>query len=174
MVIRLLDKSYASGGKYFAEIVAKPSFNQRGGYALNHLTLVLLSMLSTVSNMHCAKSFTSINLSISFAIQSYIAHYNAPQFLSELKDATLPRFNKVVGGAFASSIAFFVLIMSVGFLTFGGSTAGFVLNNYAGSDGLATFARFAIGLALLTGYPFTFSALREGILDLRKVKVRPL
>jgi len=59
--------------------------------------------------------------------------------------------------------------MSLGFLTFGGSTAGFVLNNYSGSDNLVTFARLAIGLALLTGYPFTFSALRDGILDLQKV-----
>jgi len=60
-------------------------------------------------------------------------------------------------------------MMSVGFLTFGGATAGFVLNNYSGSDSLITFARLAIGLALLTGYPFTFSALRDGILDLKKV-----
>ena len=81
----------------------------------------------------------------------------------------MARFNQVVSGAFLSSIAFFVFIMSVGFSTFGGATAGFVLNNYASSDLLATLARFAIGLALLTGYPFTFSALREGILDLRKV-----
>lgn len=102
-------------------------------------------------------------------LQSYIAHYNAPQFYAELKNATIPRFNSVVGGAFFSSIIFFIFIMCVGFLTFGGSTAGFVLNNYAGGDGLATLARFAIGLALLTGYPFTFSALREGVLDLRKV-----
>ena len=102
--------------------------------------------------------------------QSYIAHYNAPQFLAELKNNTMARFNQVVSGAFLSSIVFFVFIMSVGFSTFGGATAGFVLNNYASSDLLATLARFAIGLALLTGYPFTFSALREGILDLRKVE----
>lgn len=103
--------------------------------------------------------------------QSYIAHYNAPQFYNELKDANMPRFNRVVGGAFLSSIVFFIFMMCVGFLTFGGATAGFVLNNYASSDGLATLARFAIGLALLTGYPFTFSALREGLLDLGKVYI---
>jgi len=147
MAIRLLDKSYSSGGKFFAQVAAKPVFNKRGPYALNHLTFVLLSMLST----------------------SYIAHYNAPQFYAELKDATIPRFNRVVGGAFLSSIAFFTFMMCVGFLTFGGATSGFVLNNYASGDGLATLARFAIGLALLTGYPFTFSALREGLLDLGKL-----
>jgi amino acid permease len=100
---------------------------------------------------------------------SFIAHYNAPQFYKELKNPTLPRFNQVVGGAFSASILFFVFIMSIGFLTFGGSSLGFILNNYAGSDYFATAARLAIGFALLTGYPFTFSALREGILDLRKL-----
>jgi len=35
--------------------------------------------------------------------------------------------------------------MSVGFLTFGGSSLGFVLNNYSGKDFLATAARLAIG-----------------------------
>ena len=100
---------------------------------------------------------------------SYIAHYNAPQFYNELKDTSMPRFNKVILGAFGISIALFIFMMGTGFLTFGGATAGFVLNNYSGNDGLITFARLAIGLALLTGYPFTFSALRDGILDLRKV-----
>ena len=57
-------------------------------------------------------------------------------------------------------------MMGIGFLTFGGNSLGLILNNYSGKDSLATFARVAIGAALLTGYPFTFSALREGVLDL--------
>jgi amino acid permease len=100
---------------------------------------------------------------------SYIAHYNAPKFFVELKNSTMSRFNKVVGGAFGASIIFFIFTMCTGFLTFGGSTAGFILNNYSGRDALATLARFSIGLALLTGYPFTFSALREGLMDLMKL-----
>jgi amino acid permease len=144
MLIRLLDKSYFPGGKFFNDIVVKPSFQQRGGFAINHLAFVLLSMLST----------------------SYIAHYNAPKFFTELKNPTMPRFNQVVGSAFGASILFYIFIMATGFLTFGGNTLGFVLNNYAKQDFLATLARLAIGLALLTGYPFVFSALREGLLDL--------
>lgn len=149
MAVRYLDGTYGPGGKFFTTlaVAARPSFNKRGGYSVNHLTFVLLSMLST----------------------SYIAHYNAPQFYNELKDTSMPRFNKVVTGAFAISIALFIFMMGTGFLTFGSATAGFVLNNYAGSDTLITFARLAIGLALLTGYPFTFSALRDGILDLKQV-----
>ena len=80
----------------------------------------------------------------------------------------MANFNKVIKNAFSIAFASFVIIMSMGFLTFGGTTAGFVLNNYAGNDILATFARLAVGLALLTGYPFTFTAMRDGIFDLAK------
>lgn len=148
MAIRFLDQSYFPGGQFFHAIKNPPLFNQRGPYVLNHLTLVLLSMLST----------------------SYIAHYNAPQFYNELQNNTMKRFNSMVGGAFGAAIVFFTFVMGVGFLSFGGNTQGFILNNYATTDRLATVARFAIGLALLTGYPFTFSALREGLLDILNKK----
>jgi amino acid permease len=144
MAIRYFDKSYSLGGRFFELVSLRPSFNQRGPYTLNHLTFVLLSMLST----------------------AYIAHYNAPQFYNELYNNSMLRFNTLVGTSFGLAIGFFIFIMSIGFLTFGGNTSSFILNNYASTDTLATLARFAIGLALLTGYPFTFSALREGLLDL--------
>lgn len=146
MAIRYFDGSYAPGGKFFDGLPLVPIFSG-DGFKLNHLTFVLLSMLST----------------------AYIAHYSAPTFYNELQNPTMTRFNTVVGGAFGASIAFFLFIMGIGYSTFGGNTLGFVLNNYSRSDSLATVARFAIGIALLTGYPFTFSALREGILDFMKV-----
>lgn len=149
MAIRYFDKSYLVGGKFFADLAtnARPVFSQRGGMNINFSIFVLMSMLST----------------------SFIAHFNAPQFYNELQNTSMPRFNKVVNTAFIGSIITFIFITAAGFLTFGGATAGFVLNNYAGNDVLATFARLAIGIAILTGYPFTFSALREGILDLAKI-----
>jgi solute carrier family 38 (sodium-coupled neutral amino acid transporter), member 11 len=149
MAIRYFDKSYAVGGRFFKTLAAagKPSFSARGGMTLSPTIFVLLSMLST----------------------SFIAHFSAPTFYNELKDTSMPRFNRVVNSAFFSSIAMFIFVTAAGFLTFGGSTAGFVLNNYSGQDALATFARLCIGIAILTGYPFTFSALRDGILDLAKV-----
>mmetsp|Transcript_5273 Transcript_5273/g.8602 ORF Transcript_5273/g.8602 Transcript_5273/m.8602 type:complete len:255 (-) Transcript_5273:355-1119(-) len=149
MTVRYLDKSYLEGGKYFADIALKPSFSKRGGYSVASLqAFVLLSMLST----------------------AFVAHYNAPSFMNELEDASVPRFNKVVKGGFSASIAMSIFVMAVGFLTFGGSSAGFVLNNYSGKDLFATASRFAIGIALITSYPFTFSGLREGIFDFCKLK----
>lgn len=143
MAMRFFDGSYAPGGKYFDSLPVRPVFTH-DGYTLNHMTFVLLSMLST----------------------SYIAHFNAPKFFQELQNPTMARFNTVVGGAFGAAIAFFIFIMVIGYATFGGNTLGFVLNNYSSADNVATIARFAIGLALVTSFPFTFSALREGIFDI--------
>jgi amino acid permease len=127
----------------------KPSFSQRGGYSVASVnSFVLVSMLST----------------------AFVAHFNAPAFMNELKDNTMARFNTVVNGGFAAAILLFVYIMSVGFMTFGGNSLGFVLNNYSTKDPLATVGRFAIGLALITGFPFTFSALRQGVMDLAGLK----
>ncbi len=149
MLIRYLDGSYAEGGEFFKDLIVKPSFSKRGGYSVASFNaFVLVSMLST----------------------SFVAHFNAPTFMNELKDATVSRFNTVVNGGFLAAIVLFVFIMSVGFLTFGGNSLGFVLNNYSNNDVLATSARFAIGLALITGFPFTFTALRTGLLDLAQLK----
>lgn len=147
MIVRLMDGSYTPTGQFFKEIAFKPVFSARGGLTYDYRLLVLLSMLST----------------------SYIAHYNAPKFYTELKNPTMGRFNQVVGGAFGAAVAFFILMMCTGFMTFGGATQGFVLNNYASKDILAIMARLAIGIALVTGYPFTFSALRDGVLDMLKI-----
>jgi len=133
MAVRYFDKSYAVGGAFYTALKAAPkpvlpSFGTGGG-GLNMKAFVLLSMLST----------------------AFISHYGAPQFHRELKDNTMPRFNKVTTLAFGASIAIFTFMMSIGFLTFGGSTAGFVLNNYASNDALITVARLAVGLSIITG-----------------------
>lgn len=150
MLIRLLDKSYAPGGKFLASIpeLMKPSFATRGPFKIDHMIFVLISMLST----------------------SYIAHYSAPSFYSELKDASMKRFNTVVAGGFGFTLFMNLAVMVVGFLTFGGRSSGLVLNNYSGQDSLATAARVAIGAAIVTGFPFTFAALRDGVLDLAQLQ----
>lgn len=149
MTMRFLKKDYLPGGTMFSLISpsAQPIFEKRAGSFFSKKTFKLLSMLGT----------------------SYIAHFNAPKFYSELENPTISRFNTVVGSAFMIAMFFFSLIMSVGFLTFGGNSMGLILNNYASSDVGASFARLAIGGAILTSYPFAFSALVDGILDLQQV-----
>ncbi len=149
MTMRYLQKYYSPGGTMFSMIPpsSQPIFDRSTGRFFSKKTFKLLSMLGT----------------------SYIAHFNAPKFYSELENATIARYNIVVGSAFMIAMFFFSLIMSVGFLTFGGNCMGLILNNYASSDLGASFARLAIGGAILTSYPFAFSALVDGLLDLRQV-----
>lgn len=104
------------------------------------------------------------------ASSAYVAHFNAPKIWTELSDATVPRYNTVVIGAYTFAALIYIVVMSAGFLTFGGHAAGMILNNYANSDQLATIARMTVGTGLLCSYPLSFSALRESLLDLLGIK----
>merc|ERR1712028_188132 len=93
---------------------------------------------------------------------AYMAHFNAPKFYLELKNNTLPRFNSVVKYGFGISIALMGFITMVGFLTFGESCDGLVLNNYAGSDLWMGLSRIAVAISLVFSYPLAFTGCREG------------
>mmetsp|Transcript_19141 Transcript_19141/g.42482 ORF Transcript_19141/g.42482 Transcript_19141/m.42482 type:complete len:495 (+) Transcript_19141:1-1485(+) len=144
MAIRLLDGSYRTGGRFAGSIPAQPSFNVKGGSMAQLSSLILVSMLST----------------------AFIAHYNAPKFYHDLKEKSVPRYNKVVYASFACAILAFVSINAFGFLTFGGASLGFVLNNYSKADTLITLARVGIFCSILFGYPLVFVGLRDGMLSL--------
>ena len=145
MAVRLVDKSYAPGGKFFEVLkTSKAALPAFGSTTTPAAAFVLVSMLST----------------------AFIAHYNAPKYYSELKDTSVKRFNVLSLLAFSVAIAFFGGMMSFGFLTFGSACNGFVLNNYAASDSLATIARGAILASIIFGYPLTFVGFRDGLLEL--------
>jgi len=150
MTIRYLDGSYCQGGRFFHDLppTLQPVFDTRPN-SVSKLTLVLVSMLST----------------------AYIAHYNAPNFYSELRNNTMRRFNAVALTGFTSAICLTLWVISTGFLTFGGNANGYILNNYSGMDKLASIARFSIGVTIVTSYPFSFTALRTGVLDMFGVPV---
>ena len=161
--LRFFDGSYRlPDGKFLADLKLPPSFagaaagassSGSGGSAaslsplLNPKSLILVSMLST----------------------AYIAHFNAPKFYKELKGAnTQPkRFHlAVVATSFATSVLFYCVVSSLGYLTFGSSTAGMILSNYSTKDVLVSLSRFAVGLSLIFSYPLLFVGLRDGIVDL--------
>lgn len=76
-------------------------------------------------------------------------HYNSARFYTELKDRSLPRFGVAVGSSFGISAVLYMAIASFGFLTFGGNSAGFILNNYSPYDPLANISRIAVGISVL-------------------------
>eukprot|EP00904_Undaria_pinnatifida_P009553 jgi/Undpi1/5728/HiC_scaffold_2.g01002.m1 len=148
MAIRFFDGSYAAGGRFHALLPAggAPVFGVKGSNPI--CFLVLVSMLST----------------------AYEAHFNAPLFYRELKDNTVPRYTRMVSTSFLASVITMIAVTAFGFLTFGGASSGFILNNYANSDRLASVARVFVASSIVFSYPLCFVGLRDGIRELRGSK----
>lgn len=152
---RFLDGSYALGGAYHLPLSASVSASAASHALINPQMLILISILST----------------------AFLVHFNAPQFYTELQPARpgltgkektdkLQRFKLVSLLGFGMAALQYALVMVFGFLTFGSATQGNVLLNYAASDPLATFARVAVGISMLFGYPMQFAGFRDGILEM--------
>jgi amino acid permease len=92
-------------------------------------------------------------------------HYNSPRFYTELRNATILRFTIAVTVAFGLSAALYTAIASAGFLTFGGNSDSYILNNYSPHDPLATLCRVAVALSTVTIFPIAFIGFRDGVLD---------
>eukprot|EP00522_Entomoneis_paludosa_P015173 CAMPEP_0172459582 /NCGR_PEP_ID=MMETSP1065-20121228/33262_1 /TAXON_ID=265537 /ORGANISM="Amphiprora paludosa, Strain CCMP125" /LENGTH=463 /DNA_ID=CAMNT_0013214319 /DNA_START=214 /DNA_END=1604 /DNA_ORIENTATION=+ len=150
---RYFTGAYGAGGALAAQLTSaasRPSFGTVGASGVwTPQSLILISMLST----------------------AYICHFNAPKFYRELRNNTLPRFHTVVGSSFGIAIAFYSLVTSWSFLTFGAATKPMILSNYATTDALVSVARFAVGLSLIFSYPLLFVGTREGLYDLCQVSL---
>jgi len=148
MVIRYWDGSYQPGGIYHDDISVQhqPQFGHR-------LNLVSLQVLPFVCML----------------FQAYVMHYNSPRFYAELRNPTIPRFTAAVGGSFGLSAFLYIIIACAGFLTFGGNSDSYVLNNYSPYDPLATVCRLAIAFSTLMTYPIVFIGFRDGVLDIFQV-----
>lgn len=85
----------------------------------------------------------------------------------------MPNFYKVVSTSFGVSICIFALIAAMGFLTFGSASSGLILNNYSTKDSLMSLSRIAVAVSLVFSYPLAFVGLRDGVIDLLKLKASP-
>lgn len=141
MGVRYFQGAYAPGGQFYEDIPLKPTFNQSG--VQNENILVLISMIGT----------------------AYIAHYNSPKFVKQLKKATSRRFAVVSTFGFLLSFIMMAAVMIFGFLTFGGASQGLILNNYAVKDSLAAAARGATMMSVGAIHPFVLAAFRDGVLQ---------
>ena len=148
MGIRYFEGSYDSNadGRFLDDIPVRmqPSFGTTGAMAAFHLNvLVLLCMVS----------------------EAYISHYNSPRFWVELKDRTVKRFAAVVSWSFGISAVYYIVVTSLGFLTFGSHSSGFILDNYSTNDILASISRACVGFSLIFTYPIIFVGFRDAMLD---------
>ena len=108
-----------------------------------------------------------------------MAHISAPAFLDSLmpKNAdgttadkndrqTLRRFNLMTVLSYALVAALDAVCLTFGFLTFGGRSAGIVLNNYAPTDWGAALSRFLTAVSVGGSFPILFDAARSSALDM--------
>ena len=148
MVVRCLDGSYQPGGQFYDDIKSEyqPSFGHES-HIWSPLILPYVCMI----------------------FQSWVMHYNSPRFYVELKGATIPRFTQAIAYSFGLSASMYTVIAAAGFLTFGGNSASYILNNYSPQDPLATISRFCVAISTLMTYPLAFIGVRDGCLDILQV-----
>ena len=96
-----------------------------------------------------------------------MAHFNAPDFFNEI-GRSKAAFAKVVGYGFGGSFLLSAVIMCAGFLTFGGGSAGLILNNYSTADALASVARALFGASILFTFPLAFAGAKAGVRSVLK------
>jgi amino acid permease len=123
---------------------------------------------------------------IAMASSSLMAHFSAPDFYHSLKDpadssnknisaadsatkkpsAAIQKFIKMTISAFVGVTLINGLTLAFGFLTFGGNSAGIILNNYSSMDIGASISRLLVAVSVIGGYPFIMSACRSEGLEL--------
>jgi amino acid permease len=163
-IVGMIYTAFAMGVRYFG-----------GGYAASagaFLPDVAASLQPAFGTIGAAGVFSpNAFILVCMLSTAYMSHFNAPKFYNELKDNTIERFNILVGSSFAISIATFILMTAFGFLTFGSSSSGLILNNYSNKDTMIGFSRVAVAISLVFSYPLAFAGFRDGVLDLAKVPV---
>lgn len=147
MAVRMLGFANPATAKVLSAAVASPKLLPKFGTANNFLSpsvLVLVSMGAT----------------------AYLAHFNAPDFYNELKENSMKRFKLLSGMGFLGTALVSIAVMCFGFATFGANSSGVILNNYASSDLFACFCRVLMGVSIIGSYPFVFSGMKNGFLQL--------
>ncbi len=149
MAVRFFDGSYAPGGIFFQQIdeLKRPQF----GASVNIWSPAIFILASRIGN-------------------AFMAHYQAPKMYQELRNKTIPRFQRVVATSYGIVFLAYAMISSLGFLTFGENSSSFILNNYATNDPLLSGSRLAILVSLIFSYPLTFVSFRANILDFLKLR----
>jgi amino acid permease len=95
-----------------------------------------------------------------------VSFASAPKYYYELKDHTTGNFNVVVNVSFFFACLTYMTIASLGFLTFGEHSSGFILDNYSYRDHFASMSRFGVALSVIFAYPLLFLGGRDGLIAL--------
>lgn len=135
VVIRLLDGSYAPGGRFFGTAGATPG-QIPSAWAVGPSTVVLALRVS----------------------YGYCASYNAPQYYAQLRHRSAASLGLIALGAHALAASAYAIVMSCGVLTFGRNVGVPLLTSYAAADPLIFVARWMNIIMVATIFPLCFCA----------------
>ena len=74
----------------------------------------------------------------------------------------------MIANGFGATVVLSILFTSFGFLTFGGASSGFILNNYSTRDFGAVLCRVLTIVTLICGYPIVLGGSRSALFALTK------
>lgn len=110
---------------------------------------------------------------------SYNCHYNAPRYYKELKNRSPARMWGVTVGSTCIVFLLYLLASVCGYLQFGASTKGDILNNYPSDSVIPAVARIFLLVAIICTFPIAFFAVRNNLytlfcqsMDFQNVKLR--
>lgn len=124
----------------------------------------------------------------SMATTAYLGHFNAPAFYHGFKqtkseetvalvdpgagatnnEKAMKNYGKMTVLGFAGCTLMNIIIMSLGFLTFGGNSGGVILNNYSTADKGAVISRLLMTISVIGGYPFMVGGCKAGFMQIYK------
>lgn len=145
MMIRYFDGSYRPGGALYKDISIKPAFGIKGINFFSALKLFLSRSGAFVLMAMCG--------------QAYNAHLNAPFYYDETGGDSA-KFGLIVILGFGIAIMLNLVFLIFGFLTFGSSSAGLILDSYAHRDQLASIGRILFGSQVVFTHPLVFAGLK--------------
>lgn len=97
---------------------------------------------------------------------SMTGHYNAPTFYRELRNRSEARFGVVVNCALMICLIAYAIMATSGYLCFGSTVQGDILNNLVVGSGVAIIARLALLITIITSYPLVFNSMRSAAREL--------
>jgi sodium-coupled neutral amino acid transporter 11 len=136
------------------------AYSMTSGAASNYLTSLPVELRPSFGVTGTRGPFSLLVIS-SMAATAFLVHMSSPDFYRTLRDPSPSRFAILSAVGFAGTVGISVLMMCLGFLTFGGASRGMILNNYSTLDAGATLCRLLMGISLLGSYGFLSNALKN-------------
>jgi len=159
---RMIDGSYAAGGKYFELMKATPHLQPAAQKAFAGT-----KYLKDIPPFHVGKGMITL---MNMCCVAFACHYNAVKYFMELKDKRVVAFGNTMGVGILGTGTVFCLMMIFGYGTFGAHAQALLLNNYHRSqDVMAIWARAFTGLAIISGYPLMFAGLKSAVFSITKL-----